>query len=156
MQDQDLAALQRIPHVCLGFAEFSTLLLTRGSWQSLQIRGEAGFSVEFYNAGRIVRSTERFLFECTSQEAGAMYRVLRAACTRQEVACHECEHPQGFSRSPGGVRVASLSNVKLCRNPVHGRTGDSCIPMTTTGLAKPHILSCTDKAANHGGLLFWS
>ena len=112
MQGQDLAALQHIPHVCLGFAEFSTLLLTSGSWQSLQVRGEAGFSVDFYNVGAFVRGTERFLFECASQEAGPMYRVLRAACRRQGVACHECEHPRG---SLGGISIASLSDVKLCR-----------------------------------------
>ena len=110
MQDQDLAALQHIPHVSLGVEEFSTFLLTSGSWQSLQIWGNAGYFVDFSNVDAVVRGTERFSFGCSSQEATGMYRDLRAACTRQGVACHVCEHPDG-------IGVARLSNVKLCRAP---------------------------------------
>ena len=43
MQNQDLAALQHIPHVLLTVKYFSTFLLTGGTWQSLEVRGEAGF-----------------------------------------------------------------------------------------------------------------
>ena len=39
LQEQDLAAFQQIPHVTLGFSEFSTLFHSTGSWQSLQIWG---------------------------------------------------------------------------------------------------------------------
>ena len=92
LHHQDLAALQRIPHVCLGFTEYTTLLLTSGSWRSLVIRGKAGFNVDFSDVDAFVRGTERFLFKCPSQEAGGLYRILRAACVRQRVACHKCEH----------------------------------------------------------------
>ena len=79
MQDQDLAALQQIPHVDLHFTEYSTFLLTSGSRQSLQISGKAGFNVGFSNVDASVRGTERFLFECRSQEAGEMYAALQHA-----------------------------------------------------------------------------
>ncbi|CAL5218832.1 g563 [Coccomyxa viridis] len=72
MENQDLAALKRIPHVCLEFTEFSTLLLTSGSWQSLQIKGKAGFSVSFSSVSAFVGGTKRFLFECTGQDGGLM------------------------------------------------------------------------------------
>ncbi len=114
LQNQDLAALKRIPHVCLEFTEFSTLLLTSGSWQSLQIKGKAGFSVSFSSVSAFVGGTKRFLFECTGQDGGLMYRKLRAACLRQGVACHECQHTQWYSGSP---RFATLSNMQLCKAP---------------------------------------
>ena len=114
LHDQDLAALQHIPHVCLVLTAFSTLRLTSGSWQSLQIRGIAGFRVNFSNIDAFVRGTKRFLFDCLSQEAGEMYRVLRAACARQRVACHECEHWTEYSDD---FTFAYLSNMKLCREP---------------------------------------
>ena len=114
MQDQDLAALQQIPHITLQFTEFSTLQLSGGSWQSLQIQGEGGFQVSFSSADQFVRGTTRFLFVCPSREAGELCRVLRAACTRQGVTCHECEHLQGQRGHPDGVSVARISNVKLC------------------------------------------
>lgn len=114
LQDQDLAALQHIPHVCLVFRAFSTLLLSSGSWQTLQIHGILGFSIDFFNVDAFVRGTERFLFKCPSEEAEEMYRDLRAACVRQRLACHECEHTEFLFPD---LRVASLSNVKLCRAP---------------------------------------
>ena len=117
MQDQDLAALQQIPHVALRFKEFSTLQLSIGSWQSLQIRGEGGFNVSFFNADIFVRGTDRFLFVCPSQKAGDMCRVLRAACARQGVTCHECEHLQVQKGHPDSVSIARISNVKLCKQP---------------------------------------
>ena len=117
MQDQDLAALQHVSFVILGFEEFSTLRLTSGSWRSLHIAGYAGFSVSFSNVDAFVRDTQRFPFECTSQEARGMSMELRAACMRQGVACHECEHPCWHWRAPAGSKFATLSNLKLCRAP---------------------------------------
>ncbi len=112
MQDQDLASLQHIPFISLEFFGFSTLLLTSGSWQSFQIWGNAGFNVSFSNPDAFVRDTRRFLFDCARQQVGEMYGVLRAACTRQGVACYECEHRQPYLRN-----MATLSNVKLCKAP---------------------------------------
>lgn len=83
LANQDLAALQHIPHVKLGFQEYSTFLLTSGSWQSLDISGDAGFNVKFENLDAFVRATERFLFRCPSQQAREMFSVLHAACMRQ-------------------------------------------------------------------------
>ena len=114
MQDQNLAALQHIPHVSPVFDKFSTFVLTSGSWRSLEIWEEAGFHIRFFNVDAFVRGTERFLVECPSQEAEGMYRMLRAACMRQGVACHGCEHLEGY---PERTRVARLSNVELCRAP---------------------------------------
>ena len=96
LDNQDLAALQHIPHVKLGFEEFSTFLLTSRSWQSLEIWGNDGFSVEFHSPDAFVRGTKRFLFECPSQQAGEMFSVLHAACLREDVACHKCEHTRGY------------------------------------------------------------
>ena len=109
MQNQDLAALQHIPHVILTVRMHSTFLMTSGSWQSLEISGwRAGFSVNFSYADAFVKDTKRFLFVSRSQEAQSMYAHLRAACARQWVACHECEHLN---------KVARLGNVRLCQYP---------------------------------------
>ena len=117
LKDQDLAALQHIPHVCLEATHYSTFLLTSGSWQSLQIRGEAGFDVDFFSAEAFVKDTERFLFDCTIEEATEMYEELRAACMSQGVACHECEHDEHDRNT-----VAYLSNISFC---IKGGVGDS-------------------------------
>ena len=121
MQNQDLAALQHIPHVNLRFNEDSTFLLTSRFWESLQISGEAGFDVGFSNVDAFVRDTRQFLFECTSQEVGGMYAALHAACMRQGVACYKCVHAEGYYKQ---VRVAQFSNMKVCRTPsgVQGAT----------------------------------
>ena len=115
LQDQDLADLQHIPYVSLVLEEFSTFLVTNGSWQSLKISGYAGFNVRVSNVDAFVRDTQRFLFESTSQEAAGMYKELRAACMRQGVACHECDHVHWYEKAPAGTRNATLSNLKLCR-----------------------------------------
>ena len=120
LQGQDLATLQHIPHVSLEFSDFTALVLTSGSWHSLRIMGEKGFNVNFSNADAYVRGTKRFLFECPSQNAGEMYKGLRAAYVRQWVACYECEHvtvkyvQTKYVEKP---KVAYLSNVKLCKAP---------------------------------------
>ena len=112
MQSQDLAVLQHIPHVSLSVARLNTFLLTSGSWESLQLLGYPGFSINFANADAFVRGTKRFLFLCSSQEAEGMYALLRAACMRQWVACYECAH------SYSNHQIARFSNLKLCRE--HG------------------------------------
>ncbi len=114
LQDQDLAALQHIPHVSLRFYRFSTLRLSSGSWQSLEICGQAGFSVSFSDPDLFVKSTAKFLFVSPSLQAGDVYRVLPAACARQGVACYECEHHLAPQDDPRSFRVLRLSNVKLC------------------------------------------
>lgn len=43
-----------------------------------------------------------------------MHSVLRAACSRQGVACFECSQRQ-LQTWPGNI--ATLSNVKLCKAP---------------------------------------
>ena len=127
MRDQDLAALQNIPHVSLEFHKFSTFLWTRGSWQSLEIWGrDRGFSIRFSNIDAFVRGTELFSFVCSSQKAGEMYSDVRAACMRQGVACHECEHTEGY---PKKVKVARLRNTKLCRVPDIFSSHDGLIHM---------------------------
>ena len=121
LDNQDLAALQHIPHVKLGFEEFSTFLLTSGSWQSLEIWGNVGFSVNFCSPDAFVRGTKRFLFECPSQQAGEIFSVLQAACMRQDMACHKCEHTRGY---PGiNSAMSTLSNIKLCREPEAKNSG---------------------------------
>ena len=114
LQNQDLAALQHIPIVSLRFSELTPLLLTSGSWQSLQIWGSAGFSVSFSDVDKFVRDTARFLFCCRSQAVGGMFGVLSAACARQGVACHECRHTKRVARPSRYISVTCLNNVKLC------------------------------------------
>ena len=112
MQDQDLAALHYIPHVDLVFKDFSTFSLTSGSWQSLQIWSKAGIYITFSNVDAFVRDTQRFRFDCTSQEAGGMSLVLRAACLRQGVPCHAYKQTRANTER---VLVNRLSNAKVCR-----------------------------------------
>ena len=115
MQDQDLAALQHIPHLCLGFTKFSTFRVTSGSWQSFQIRGEGGFGISFSDLDAFVRGTRRFSFECSKKGAEEMYRILRAACTRQGVRYYECEHHKRRRGHPNSIIVASFNNVEPCK-----------------------------------------
>ena len=115
MQDQDLAALQHIPHLCLGFTKFSTFRVTSGSWQSFQIRGKGGFSINFSNADAFVRGTGRFFLECSGHETDQMYRVLRAACMRKGVEYYECEHHKRLKGHPDSIITSSFNNVELCK-----------------------------------------
>ena len=110
MQDQDLAALQHIPHLCLGFTKFSTFRVTSGSWQSFQISREGGFGISFSNVDEFVRGTGRFSFECTGKGTTEMYRVLHAACMRQGLGYYECEHHKKRQGHPDSIIVASLNN----------------------------------------------
>ena len=87
LQDQDLAALQHIPHVSLHLKKFSALMLTSGAWQSLEVSGNAGFSINFSDADAFVQGTKQFYFDCNTPEANGMYELPRAACIRQGVAC---------------------------------------------------------------------
>ena len=128
MQEQDLAALQHIPHVFLQFLEYSTLLLTdvtsSGSLQSLKVSGKVGFNVRFSDIDAFVKGTQ-FIFKSAGQEAESMYRALRAACTRQGVGCYECEHTERDEDEfymEEGVRVARLSNMKVCKAPKSANT----------------------------------
>ena len=128
MQDQDLAALQHIPHVYLDFEEYSTLLLTGAtssrSLQSLKVGGQAGFNIEFSDLDAFVRGTQ-FIFKSACQGMEEMYKALRAACTRQGVACYECEHTERDKDEfypKEGIRVARLSNVKVCMAPKSANT----------------------------------
>ena len=83
MKDQDLADLWHIPHVCLKFDKYSTFLLTRGSWRSLEICGDAGFHIRFSDAKEFVRDTERFCFMSNPQawkQEACSARCMRHAC----------------------------------------------------------------------------
>ena len=122
IQDQDLAVLQHIPHVYLDLRWHSRFLLTSGSWQSLQIRGMFGFQVTFSDADHFVRETKQFYFESRDLYSTDVYEVLRAACTRQGVACHQCEHTRAVEYS-GDKKFISLSNVKLCKTHEDGTSG---------------------------------
>ena len=114
VQDQDLAALQRIPHLYLGFAEYSTFRMTSGSWRSFQIRAEGGLSIKFSSVDAFVRGTERFVLECSGgRQAEGLYGLLRAACKRQGVACHECRHLVRRGGDPDKYLV-SINNKEEC------------------------------------------
>ena len=58
-----------IPHLKLGFEKFSTFLLTSGSWQSLEISGNAGFSVAFYSLDAFCQRHKAVPCECPNQQA---------------------------------------------------------------------------------------
>ena len=142
MQDQDLAALQNIPHVFLEFIEYSTLVFTNAksnrSLQSLRICGVAGFNVTFSDVDAFVKGTQ-FIFKSGSRERKDMYIALRAACTRQGVACYECEHTERDKDEvypKEGIRVARLSNVRVCKAPESADTYghyEHPIPIDTDG-----------------------
>ena len=123
MQNQDLAALQHIPHVYLGLESFSTFQLTirSGSWQSFQLHGAAGFSIEFSDADSFVRDTRRFHFEGNDLTAEGLLGVLQEACIRQNVTLHHCVHRLTRDGHPSGGKIASLSNVKMCRTRGHDK-----------------------------------
>ena len=130
MRDQDLAALQHIPRVFVYMKEFSSFLLTTGTWQRLEITGRAGFSLTISNVDAFVRGTKQFQFVNISHQAGEMYKDLRAACMRQGVACHECEHPPRQEGDRDSITMVRLSNVKVCRAPERDFIGhDSLTPI---------------------------
>lgn len=117
MKDQDLAALQHIPRVFVYVKKSSSFLLTTGSWQRLEVSGRHGFSLKISNVDAFVRGTKQFQFVNLSHQASGMYGNLRAACMRQGVACHECEHPPRCPGDLDSITVVRLSNVKVCRAP---------------------------------------
>ena len=125
MKNQDLAALQHIPHLCLGFEEHSTFHLTSGSWRSFQITGDGSLSITFSSVDAFVRGTERFHFECKDcKGTEELYKVLRAACMRQGVGCRECKHLKILRYEPD-VLITSLRNVERCTS-AWTRYGDIC------------------------------
>ena len=114
MHNQDLAALQHIPHLCLRFEKYSTFHMISGTWRSFQITGDGGLSIKFSNVDAFVRGTERFLLECgNSAETEKLYKVLRAACMRQGVGCHECTHLRTLQWRTDEL-IVCLSNVDQC------------------------------------------
>ena len=123
MCDQDLAALQHIARVFVYLQEFSSFLLTTGTWQRLEISGRAGFSMTISNVDAFVRGTKQFQFANISKQAGEMYGDLRAACMRQGVACHECEHPPRRQGDLDSTTMVRISNVNKCWGPEHAFVG---------------------------------
>jgi len=117
---QDLAVLQCIPHVRVGLKRYSTLLLTDGTWQSIEIKGEKGFEITFSDVDSFVKGTEKFLFICPSKQSARMYNHMHAACRRQGVACHVCEHAEERNTDDNLISVARLSNTKLCKGLAQG------------------------------------
>ncbi len=117
---QDLAVLQCIPHVRVRVTRYSTLLVTSGTWQSIEIRGEKGFDITFSDVDSFVKGTEKFLFICLSKQSARMYNQLHAACRRQGVACHACEHADEKNTHKNLISVARLSNMKVCKGSAQG------------------------------------
>lgn len=96
----DLADLQHISHVQLFFQFDTELRLTAGAWKSLEVKGLCSLSNAFSDVDGFVKTTENFLFSCSTwpharhgQEAQDFYSQVKAACSRQGLCCYEsvCE-----------------------------------------------------------------
>ena len=116
----DLVVLRDIPHVRLYSRSFLNLLLTGGSWQSLDIHSDEGLYVEFSDMGAFVTSTKLFSF-CygymdihslgTRMMCAAMVDNMQATCGKYDMKCYKTSH--SFS-SLGMLRwVTRISNKKL-------------------------------------------
>lgn len=72
-----LGILRRIPYIDLHFKQEAMLVLSAGSWQSLETHGQKGFNIDFRDVGAFVQGTNHFLFK---QGSELMYFLVLAAC----------------------------------------------------------------------------
>ena len=78
------------------------------------------FYITFSDADSFVKGTEKFLFICPSKQSARMCNHVHAACRRQGVACHVCEHADKMNMHDNPISVARVSNMKLCKGPAQG------------------------------------
>ena len=116
----DLASLQSIPHVRLYSRSFLDLVLTEGSWQSLDIFSERGLWVEFSDMDAFVTSTKLFSFcygymdnhdLATREKSAAMVDNMEAICSKHDMECYKTSHSLSFLSDL--TRVTRISNRKL-------------------------------------------
>ena len=92
MQPLDMADLQDIPHVQLINLGSRKLKITKGSWQSLDIRRVECLAFTDINA--FLRGTKNFTFDFVgrAKEADAVSASteIRSACQNNDVQYHEC------------------------------------------------------------------
>lgn len=111
LQPLDVGILQHIPHVRLQFHHQTSLCLTSGSWQSLEVIGVNGIDVYFSDINHFVKGTKNVLFVSAGQQSNSMFDVLREACHRHSLQCHVCEHEDDLSGEYSEKCIA-LSNRK--------------------------------------------
>ena len=147
----DLAKLQHIPHVRLLSKHPVSLVLTEGSWQSLEILGERGVHVTFSDVDAFVTRTKLFSFCCsdtfflsdfrrgaTSRKSPAMMMErLQAACSKHSVECYTTSHND--HSWPFTVKVTRLSNRKL-KPPFDKGEEPSCPESVFMQLARTQTL----------------
>lgn len=85
----DLAALQCIPHVRMCLYDYQHLLLTAGSWQSLEIVSPLGFNIAFSDCRQFVTGAQEFLFVGFATIPVDTIVAIMKAC--QEYGTHCCE-----------------------------------------------------------------
>ena len=85
----DLAALQRIPHVRLSLYDYQHLLLTAGSWQSLEIVIPLGFNIAFSDCRQFVSGTQELLFMGVATTPVDTIVAIMKACQEYGTDCCE-------------------------------------------------------------------
>ena len=106
LQLADVGILQRIPYINLHFEQETTLVLSAGSWQSLEIHGQKGFDIEFRDVDAFVQGTNHFLFKRGSV---GMYSLVMEACKRQKVPCHRRQCCEFWEFSGNGIDCLSTT-----------------------------------------------
>ena len=85
----DLAALQCIPHVRMCLYDYQHLLLTAGSWQSLEIVSPLGFNIAFSDCRHFVTGAQEFLFVGVATTPVATTVAIMKACHEYGTDCCE-------------------------------------------------------------------
>ena len=104
MQPMDLAVFWRIPNFRLqvrgsmdamygdvGRAGCGKFCLTAGTWETFEVQGLAGLSIEFTDVDAFVQGTKQWSFILSDEDLRAprsTYTALQQACARQGVQCY--------------------------------------------------------------------
>ena len=108
MQLADLGILRRIPFVDLHFEQETILVLSAGSWQSLETHGQKGFHIDFRDIDAFVQDINRFLFKGGSE---SMYSLILEANKRQKLPCLCRRQCRDFSSGDGIDCLSTTEHV---------------------------------------------
>ncbi len=92
--DQDLADLQHIPNVKISLDSNDQLLLTGGSWNSLEIFQFGELDLTISDVDSFVKDTKAFTFMSENSQGASkeLFQKLKGACRRQGKNCHIGKH----------------------------------------------------------------
>ena len=106
---QDLAGLQHIPRVKVISRDLHKMILTGGSWQSLELYHFGQYLAAICDVDSFVRDTRSFTLMVKSQHrfSKALIQGVQDACLRQSKACYVVQHSDKHcgKRTTRGKRV---------------------------------------------------